>query len=59
MEYLSSGDFGERCREDLVERFGQVWPELGEARRRLVQVSEDDRELAVARERTRAGQALE
>ena len=43
--------FCERSREDNVERFGKVRPDVGESRRRLVQVCEDDRELALTVER--------
>ena len=49
----------QRGREDGVERLRELGPHLGEARRRLVQVGEDDRQLALALERPRAGEALE
>ena len=37
----------------------QLGPDVRQTRRRLVQVGEDDRELAVALVRTLAGEALE
>src|SRR2546423_14853390 len=51
--------FGERRREDRVERSGQIWSSLGQTRRRLVQMREDDRELALTVERPLSGQAFE
>ena len=46
-------------RKDVVERIRELRPEIREARRRLVQVCEDDRELALAIERPLARQTLE
>ena len=50
---------GERRLEDGVERGGQVCAVVGELRRRIVQVREDHRQLALAVERRGAGEALE
>ena len=52
------GRLRERSREDVVERRRQLGPHVGEPRRRLVQVREDDRELALAVERPLPGKAL-
>ena len=53
------GSLGQRSREYAVELLGQLGPELGDARRRLVQVREDDRELTLAVEGALAGEAFE
>ena len=49
----------ERLLQDCVDRRRQGRSHSGEERRRLVDVGEDDLEVALARERRRAGQALE
>src|SRR5947209_3354425 len=46
-------------REDRVECSGQIRSSLGQTRRRLVQMSEHDRELALPVKRPLAGQAFE
>ena len=53
------GRLRERGREHVVECRGELGPEFGETRRRLVQVSEDHRELALAVERPTPCEALE
>ena len=52
------GRLRERGREDAVEGLRKLGPEIGQERRRLVQVGEHDRELALAVERARSGKAL-
>ena len=49
---------GERLLDDRVNRVGKIGAKAGHERRRLLQVREDDLELAVALERRGARQAL-
>ena len=49
----------ERARDDAVPGGRQLGPQLGQPRRRLVQVREHDRQLALALERPLAREALE
>ena len=48
-----------RGSDDVVERSRELGPDIRQPRRRLVQVGEDDREVALTLVRTLAGDALE
>ena len=46
---------GERGRDQVVERLRQLRPQVGDVRRRVVQVGVDEREVALALERPLSG----